>query len=137
MSGALRSWADAAAILGDMPSTPAWAALWRARRTMACSIALGLRQAHEAVRLQAKEEAAAAKALGADPEAQRLQSLDERRTGLRNLGATCYMNSLLQVLYHLPDFRRSIYSLPTRTDAEQGTASRVALQSAQQAAAAL
>ena len=48
--------------------------------------------------------------------------------GLRNQGNTCYMNSLLQVLYHLPDFRRSIYSLPTRLDAEQGTTSRVVLE---------
>ena len=37
--------------------------------------------------------------------------------GLRNQGNTCYMNSLLQVLYHLPDFRRAIYSLPTSTEA--------------------
>ena len=47
-------------------------------------------------------DAAAAKALGADPEAQQLQSLDERRTGLRNLGATCYMNSLIQQLRMMP-----------------------------------
>jgi ubiquitin carboxyl-terminal hydrolase 7 len=33
--------------------------------------------------------------------------------GLRNQGATCYMNSLLQALYHLPAFRRLVYEMPT------------------------
>ena len=41
--------------------------------------------------------------------------------GLRNQGNTCYMNSLLQVLYHVPDFRRAIYSLPTSTAAVRTT----------------
>lgn len=48
--------------------------------------------------------------------------------GLRNQGNTCYMNSLLQVLYHVPEFRRAIYSLPTSTAAEVGTSSRVVLE---------
>lgn len=30
--------------------------------------------------------------------------------GLGNQGATCYMNSLLQALYMLPEFRKMIYS---------------------------
>ena len=33
--------------------------------------------------------------------------------GLKNQGATCYMNSLLQALYHVPTFRKSVYQLPT------------------------
>lgn len=33
--------------------------------------------------------------------------------GLRNQGATCYMNSLLQALYHISTFRKAVYQLPT------------------------
>jgi len=33
--------------------------------------------------------------------------------GLKNQGATCYMNSMLQALYHLPAFRRIVYQMPT------------------------
>ena len=32
-------------------------------------------------------------------------------SGLQNQGATCYMNSMLQALYHLPIFRQAIYKL--------------------------
>ena len=32
--------------------------------------------------------------------------------GLKNQGATCYMNSLLQSLYHIPQFRAAVYSMP-------------------------
>ena len=34
--------------------------------------------------------------------------------GLRNQGNTCYMNSLLQTLHHLPEFREAIYGIPTQ-----------------------
>ena len=67
-------------------------------------------------------EAAAVKALGADPEAQQLQSLDERRTGLRNLGATCYMNSLLQTLFMNRAFRRGIFQWTDPDPAPNGGA---------------
>ena len=33
--------------------------------------------------------------------------------GLKNQGATCYLNSLLQSLYHIPAFRKLVFSLPT------------------------
>ncbi|KAK9170833.1 Ubiquitin carboxyl-terminal hydrolase family protein [Cryptosporidium meleagridis] len=32
--------------------------------------------------------------------------------GIRNLGATCYMNSLLQSLYHIGRFRKAVYTIP-------------------------
>eukprot|EP01116_Phalansterium_solitarium_P018807 TRINITY_DN5104_c0_g1_i3.p1 TRINITY_DN5104_c0_g1~~TRINITY_DN5104_c0_g1_i3.p1 ORF type:complete len:1258 (-),score=480.84 TRINITY_DN5104_c0_g1_i3:52-3825(-) len=43
--------------------------------------------------------------------------LNDRRghsglAGLKNQGATCYLNSLVQVLYMTPEFRRMIYSIP-------------------------
>ena len=33
--------------------------------------------------------------------------------GLKNLGATCYMSSMLQSLFHIPAFRRIVYEMPT------------------------
>ncbi|EEB08529.2 ubiquitin carboxyl-terminal hydrolase [Schizosaccharomyces japonicus yFS275] len=36
--------------------------------------------------------------------------------GLKNQGATCYMNSLLQSLYIIPAFRRCVYQIPTEDD---------------------
>ncbi|KAI7734091.1 hypothetical protein M8C21_007035, partial [Ambrosia artemisiifolia] len=42
--------------------------------------------------------------------------------GLKNQGATCYMNSLLQTLYHIPYFRKAVYHMPTtETDMPSGS----------------
>ncbi|CAI9094723.1 OLC1v1030510C1 [Oldenlandia corymbosa var. corymbosa] len=42
--------------------------------------------------------------------------------GLKNQGATCYMNSLLQMLYHIPYFRKAVYHMPTtENDAPAGS----------------
>lgn len=37
--------------------------------------------------------------------------------GLLNQGATCYLNSLLQTLYHISEFRSIIYGMPTQEEA--------------------
>lgn len=46
---------------------------------------------------------------------------EDSYAGLSNQGATCYMNSVLQSLFHIPLFRRSVFELPTddETDKEQ------------------
>lgn len=36
--------------------------------------------------------------------------------GLKNQGATCYMNSLLQVLYFTNSLRKNVYKMPTEAD---------------------
>jgi len=41
--------------------------------------------------------------------------------GLKNQGATCYMNSLLQALYHLAMFRKAVYQLPTQNDTPENS----------------
>ena len=40
--------------------------------------------------------------------------------GLSNQGATCYLNSLLQTLFHLKPFRHIVYSMPAPTEAAVG-----------------
>merc|ERR1712129_607268 len=39
--------------------------------------------------------------------------------GLRNEGATCYMNSMLQTLHHIAALRRNVYKIPVGHEEEQ------------------
>ena len=39
--------------------------------------------------------------------------------GLQNQGATCYMNSMLQMLFHIPAFRQTVYDMPTADVVDQ------------------
>ncbi|KAL6614421.1 hypothetical protein ACP70R_036691 [Stipagrostis hirtigluma subsp. patula] len=49
--------------------------------------------------------------------------------GLKNQGATCYMNSLLQTLYHIPYFRKAVYHMPTMENDTPSGSIALALQS--------
>ncbi|KAK4408376.1 Ubiquitin carboxyl-terminal hydrolase 12 [Sesamum angolense] len=49
--------------------------------------------------------------------------------GLKNQGATCYMNSLLQTLYHIPYFRKVVYHMPTNVNDMPSASIALALQS--------
>ncbi|XP_021721291.1 ubiquitin carboxyl-terminal hydrolase 13-like isoform X1 [Chenopodium quinoa] len=49
--------------------------------------------------------------------------------GLKNQGATCYMNSLLQTLYHIPYFRKAVYHMPTTENDNPTNSIPLALQS--------
>ncbi|OAY39147.1 ubiquitin C-terminal hydrolase 12 isoform X2 [Manihot esculenta] len=49
--------------------------------------------------------------------------------GLKNQGATCYMNSLLQTLYHIPYFRKAVYHMPTTENDVPSGSIPLALQS--------
>ena len=41
---------------------------------------------------------------------------EEQYSGLKNQGATCYMNSVLQSLFHIPLFRKTVYEIPTENE---------------------
>lgn len=49
--------------------------------------------------------------------------------GLKNQGATCYMNSLLQTLFHIPYFRKAVYHMPTTSEDSPAKSIPLALQS--------
>nr|XP_016444216.1 PREDICTED: ubiquitin carboxyl-terminal hydrolase 12-like [Nicotiana tabacum] len=49
--------------------------------------------------------------------------------GLKNQGATCYMNSLLQTQYHIPYFRKAVYHMPTTENDMPSGSIPLALQS--------
>ncbi|XP_010312501.2 ubiquitin C-terminal hydrolase 12 isoform X3 [Solanum lycopersicum] len=49
--------------------------------------------------------------------------------GLKNQGATCYMNSLLQTLYHISYFRKAVYHMPTTENDNPSGSIPLALQS--------
>ncbi|KAI3902000.1 hypothetical protein MKW92_032897 [Papaver armeniacum] len=49
--------------------------------------------------------------------------------GLKNQGATCYLNSLLQTLYHIPYFRKAVYHMPTTENDLPSESIPLALQS--------
>ncbi|XP_015699161.1 ubiquitin C-terminal hydrolase 13-like isoform X2 [Oryza brachyantha] len=49
--------------------------------------------------------------------------------GLKNQGATCYMNSLLQTLFHIPYFRKAVYHMPTTENDSPSGSIPLALQS--------
>ena len=48
--------------------------------------------------------------------------------GIINQGATCYLNSLLQTLYHVPAFRKAVYRIPTREDEDARSSIAVSMQ---------
>lgn len=48
--------------------------------------------------------------------------------GLQNQGATCYMNSILQSLFHIPAFRKIVYKMPISDQEDLKTSIPLSLQ---------
>lgn len=48
--------------------------------------------------------------------------------GMKNQGATCYLNSLIQSLYHLPTLRKAVFMIPTESDKSPADSIPLALQ---------
>jgi ubiquitin carboxyl-terminal hydrolase 7 len=47
---------------------------------------------------------------------------------MKNQGATCYLNSLLQTLYHIAYFRRAVYKMPIDPNETPSSSIPLALQ---------
>ena len=70
---------------------------------------------------------------GGDPEAWKDLSTYDSKTktgmvGLQNQGMTCYMNSVLQTLYHTQALRRGVYTMPTQNEQEAETSVALGIQ---------
>jgi hypothetical protein len=71
-------------------------------------------------------------AVSIDEEAAASWAYDSRKStgyiGMSNQGATCYLNSLIQSLYHIPFLRKAVFMIPTQTDIKPSESIPLALQ---------